>query len=134
MKQHVLVAASQPLAACGLEAILSAEDDFRVVRTIDGLDRLELVVSETPADVLVVDLDGPPHPADLLMRLKHRQPQLKIIAVGTADVASIRSLFDLGVDAYHLHPSSAGKLAAGVRHLLLALKFRQTGAERAESA
>jgi DNA-binding NarL/FixJ family response regulator len=132
MKQHVLVAASQPLAARGLEAILSAEDDFRVVRTIDGLDRLELVVAETPADVLVVDLDGPPHPADLLMRLKHRRPQLKIIAVGTADLASIRALFDLGVDGYHLDPSSAANLAAGVRHLLSALKFRQSGAEASQ--
>jgi len=134
MKQHVLVAASQPLAAAGLEAILSAEDDFRVVRTIDDLDRLELVVAETPADVLVVDLDAPPHPADLLMRLKSRQPQLRIIAVGAADLASIRALFDLGVDGYHLHPATPENLAAGVRQILLALKFRQTGAARAQSA
>ena len=124
MKQHVLVAASQPLAACGLEAILAAADDFRIVRRVDDLSQLELVVAETPADLLVVDLDGPPHPPDLLMRLKHRQPELKIIAVGVADVASIRSLFDLGVDGYHLHPASAERLAAGVSQLVLAMKFR----------
>ncbi len=134
MKQHVLVAASQPMAASGLEAILSAEDDFRVVRTVDDLSQLELVVAEMPADVLVIDLDGPPHPPDLMMRLKHRQPNLKIIAVGVADLPSIRSLFDLGVDGYHLHPATAANLAAGVRHLLLALKFRQIDDERAESA
>jgi DNA-binding NarL/FixJ family response regulator len=135
MMQHVLVAASQPLAARGLEAILSAEDDFQVVRTIDDLGELESVVAETPADVLVLDLDAPPHPPDLIMRLRNRQPALKIVAVGTADLGSIRSLFALGVDGYHLHPKSAQSLAGGVRQILLAMRFRALeGQQRANCA
>jgi DNA-binding NarL/FixJ family response regulator len=103
---------------------LSAEDDFRVVRTIDDFKQLELVVAETPADVLVVDLDSAPHPPDLFMRVKRLQPELKIIAVGAADLESIRTLFDLGADGYHLHPTSADGLVTGVRQLLLAMQFR----------
>jgi DNA-binding NarL/FixJ family response regulator len=131
MKQRVLVAASHVLVACSLDAILSATDDFQVVRTVSDLTEMDAIVAETPVDVLVLDVNGARHSPSMLSRLKHRQTGLKIIAVGTAgDPASIRSAFALGADGYYWHQGTAKEFAGGLRRILLATEFAPVDVDR----
>lgn len=113
MMRRVLVAAS-------LEAGLRAEDDFQVVGTISELSE----VGETPADMVVVDLEALPDPPDLFSRLKERRPELKVIAVGPDDPEVISSVFELGVDGYHVDVADTEELAAGLRQILRATDLR----------
>jgi DNA-binding NarL/FixJ family response regulator len=125
--RRVLVAASQPLAAYNLEASLAEADDFQVVRTINNLSGVAALTAETPADVLLLGLDAPPSQPDLVRRLKDRQPELTVVAVGPDDLDVIQSVFDLGADGYHVHPDEADELAPGLREILLATTFRPVG-------
>jgi DNA-binding NarL/FixJ family response regulator len=128
MKRRVLVADSQPLSICGLQAVLSATDDFEVVRTISDLGEVDAVVAETPAEVLVIDLDGVAYSPSLVMRLKQLQPELKVVAVGAAgDPALIRTAFAMGADGYHVRTVTPDDLLAGLRRILLSTEFTPIG-------
>jgi DNA-binding NarL/FixJ family response regulator len=128
MKRHVLVADSQPLAICGLEAVLATTDDFEVVRTVSDLSEVEAVVAETPADVLVLDLDAASYSPSLVTRLKQLQPELKVVAVGAAgDQALMRTAFAMGADGYHVRTVTPDELLAGLRRILLATEFTPIG-------
>jgi DNA-binding NarL/FixJ family response regulator len=128
VKRRVLVADSHPLAVCGLESVLAQTDDLQVVRAISDLSKVDAVVGETPADVLVLDLDAAPHSPNMLVRLKHVQPKLKIVGVGApGDPASVRSAFALGADGYHVRTVTADELIAGLRRILIATEFTPIG-------
>jgi DNA-binding NarL/FixJ family response regulator len=131
MKQRVLVAANHVLVACRLDAILSATDDFQVVRTVSDLSELDAVLAETPVEVLVLEIDGARHSPSMLSRLKHRQTPLKVIAVGTtSDPASIRAAFALGADGYCSRRGTAKEFAHGLRGILLATEFAPVVVDR----
>jgi DNA-binding NarL/FixJ family response regulator len=128
MKRRVLVADSQPLSICGLEAVLSKTDDFEVVRTVTDLGEVDAVVAETPADLLVIDLDAVSYSPSFVMRLKQLQPGLKVVAVGAAgDSALIRTAFAMGADGYHVRTVTPDELVAGLRRLVLATEFTPIG-------
>ena len=129
MKRRVLVADTQPLAICGLEAILSATDDFQVVRTINDLSQVEAVVAETDAELLVIELDGMSYSPSFLARLRQLQPKLKIVGVGApGDPALIRTAFAMGADGYHVRTVTPDELLEGLRQILLATEFTPIGA------
>jgi DNA-binding NarL/FixJ family response regulator len=131
MKRRVLVADTQPLAICGLEAVLSATDDFHVVRTINDLIQVEAAVGETDADLLVIELDAVSYSPSFFMQLKRLQPELKIVAVGApGDPALIRTAFAMGADGYHVRTVTTEELLAGLRRILLATEFTPIGAAR----
>ena len=129
MKRRVLVADTQPLAICGLEAILSATDDFQVVRTINDLSQVEAIVAETDAELLVIELDGMSYSPSFLARLRQLQPELKIVGVGApGDPALIRTAFAMGADGYHVRTVTPDELLEGLRQILLATEFTPIGA------
>ena len=128
MKRRVVVADSQPLAIHGLEAVLASTKDFEVVRAIGDLSTVDAVMAETPADVLIIDLDAAPHSPNMLTRLKQMQPDMKVVAVGAAgNPAAIRSAFALGADGYHVRTITADELITGLRRILLASEFTPIG-------
>ena len=128
MKRRVVVADSQPLAVHGLEAVLASTDDFEVVRTINDLSEVDAAIAETPADVLIIDLDAAPHSPTLLSRLKQLQPEMKIVGVGApGNPAAIRSAFARGADGFHVRTVTADELVAGLRQILVAAEFTPIG-------
>jgi DNA-binding NarL/FixJ family response regulator len=131
MKRRVLVADTQPLAICGLEAVLSATDDFQVVRTVNDLTQVEAALGETDADLIVIELDGMSYSPSFFMQLRRLQPELKIVAVGApGDPALIRTAFAMGADGYHVRTVTTEELLAGLRRILLATEFTPIGAAR----
>jgi DNA-binding NarL/FixJ family response regulator len=128
MKRRVVVADSQPLAVHGLEAVLASTTDFEIVRVIGDLSTVDDAIAETPAYVLIIDLDATPHSPNMLTRLKHLQPEMKIVAVGAAgNPAAIRSALALGADGYHVRTVTADELITGLRRILLATEFMPIG-------
>ncbi len=128
MKRRVVVADSQPLAIHGLEAVLASTDDFELVRAINDFAQVDAAIAETPADVLIIDLDAAPHSPNMLARLKQLQPELKIVGVGApGNPAAIRSAFALGADGFHVRTVTADELVAGLRRILVAADFTPIG-------
>jgi DNA-binding NarL/FixJ family response regulator len=107
---------------------LASTGDFELVRAIGDLSTVDAAIAETPADVLIIDLDAAPHSPNMLTRLKHLQPEMKIVAVGAAgNPAAIRSAFALGADGYHVRTVTADELVTGLRRILLASEFTPIG-------
>jgi DNA-binding NarL/FixJ family response regulator len=128
MKRRVVVADSQPLAVYGLEAVLASTEDFEVVRTISDFSEVDSAIAETPADMLIIDLDAAPHSPNMLTRLKQVQPEMKIVGVGApGNPAAIRSAFALGADGFHVRTVTADELVTGLRRILVAAEFTPIG-------
>ena len=103
------------LSSCGIERVTVKEAEA-------GAD---LLAGVTPSefgiqDVVVADLAGREHPADIIRDLARRcSPEARIIAFGTEnDVTLCRALFRAGASDYLVHPVSGPQFLASVSDLL----------------
>jgi DNA-binding NarL/FixJ family response regulator len=100
------------LESAGIATLAAATT---IASASDALDR-------TAPSAVVVDAgltDGSTSPLDLVTRLRHRQPELKVVCLDDAgDRRAIGRLLAAGADAVFLRQSSPVELARAIRRLV----------------
>jgi DNA-binding NarL/FixJ family response regulator len=131
MMRHVIVADRHPLLIRGIEAVLNATNDFRVVCTVTGPDDLEQALTTTDADLLLLDVTVTDELPGLLMRVRHLHPSLKVVLAGApGNLAQIRAAFAQGAAGYLLDTVEPDEFVAGLRRILHASEFTPIGDAR----
>lgn len=129
--RRVIVADGHPLLIRGIEAVLNATSDFRVVCTVTALDDLEGALAATDADLLLLDVAVTDELPCLLMRVRRLRPSLKVVLAGAPENrAQIRSAFANGAAGYLLYTVEPDEFVAGLRRILNASEFTPIGDAR----
>lgn len=129
--RRVIVADGHPLLIRGIEAVLNATNDFRVVCTVTAPDDLERVLATTDADLLLLDVAVTDELPGLLARVRHLRPSLKVVLAGEpGNRAQIRAAFAKGAAGYLLYTVEPEEFVAGLRRTLNASEFTPIGDAR----
>ncbi|SMF52339.1 two component transcriptional regulator, LuxR family [Alteromonadaceae bacterium Bs31] len=117
---RVIVAEDQALVRGALCALLQMEPDIEIVgQAKDGREAIELL-SNTPADVLVTDIEMPEVTGiELLEHCRIKHPQLKTVIVTTFGRAGyIKRALAMGVNGFLLKDAPSEELAQALRRVM----------------
>lgn len=116
---RVLLVEDQGMVLGALAALLGLESDFEVVGTAaDGAEALKLL-EETPADVVLTDIEMPNLTGlELAAEVQGRFPAVKVMILTTfARPGYLRRALDAGASGYLLKDAPADQLAEGIRRV-----------------
>jgi two-component system response regulator NreC len=101
----------------GVKALLSAQDDIRIVAEADSARAGKLIVEREDVDILLVDWRLPDVPGDVFMREAHRKrPSLKLVALTMfTDEQHIAEAFAAGAVAYVGKDAPTSELLEAIR-------------------
>lgn len=129
---RVLVADDHGIVRDGLRLLLSTLEAVEVVGEAgDGI-RLQSLLEECPADLLLLDLNMPGlNRLQVIHDLRQRHPRLKILVLtANTELATVRSVLDAGVHGYLSKGEETGELLeaidalrAGKTYLARSLRF-----------
>ena len=117
---RIVIAEDQALVAGALAALLSLEEDLRIVgRASNGKAALDLVERERP-DVVITDIEMPEMTGlELAQALRERALPCKLIVLTTfARAGYLRRALDAGASGYLLKDAPSETLAAAVRKVM----------------
>lgn len=120
---RVLIADDHGIVRDGLRLLLSTLDDIRIVgEAADGL-RLQALLEEQRADLLLLDLNMPGlNRLQFIHELRQRHPRLRILVLtANTELATVRSVLDAGVHGY----LSKGEDTAELLEAIVALRSGQ---------
>jgi DNA-binding NarL/FixJ family response regulator len=101
----------------GVKALLSAEDDIRIVAEAETARAGKLLVDREDVDILLVDWRLPDLPGDVFMREAHRKrPSLKLVALTMfTDEQHVADAFAAGAVAYVCKDAPTTELLDAIR-------------------
>lgn len=116
---RVLLVEDQGMVLGALAALLGLEPDFEVVGTAgDGAEALKRL-AETPADVVLTDIEMPGMSGlELAAEVREQHPGTKVMILTTfARPGYLRRALDAGASGYLLKDAPAGQLAQAIRRV-----------------
>lgn len=116
----------------GLGRLLESTSEFLIVGQCATIDEAVAVLSETPADVVLLDYDlGDEQGSRLLANLRHREGVAKILMVtaGMSDEA-ILQIMESGASGVFLKQSGPDQLVAAIHRVVNNELWLDTGAVR----
>lgn len=119
MNVRVIIAEDQAMVRGALAALLTIEGDIEVVgQAEDGRQALELL-SNTPADVLLTDIEMPHITGlELAAEIQRRRLPVRVAILTTfARAGYLRRALDAGVAGYLLKDAPASTLANAIRRI-----------------
>lgn len=116
----IIIAEDHALIREGLRSLLAQMPDFDIVADTGDGALVEQLLSQTPADLLLLDLDLPGcHGIAITARIKQRHPRIKIlILTGSTDRNSVRQAFAAGADGYLLKLADSAELLEAIPSVL----------------
>ncbi|WP_207888404.1 response regulator transcription factor [Pseudomonas sp. 30_B] len=121
---RVLVADDHGIVRDGLRLLLSTLEAVEVVGEAGDSIRLQSLLEECPADLLLLDLNMPGlNRLQVIHDLRQRHPRLKILVLtANTELATVRSVLDAGVQGY----LSKGEETSELLEAIDALRAGQT--------
>src|ERR1044071_7514140 len=120
MKASILLADDHPIVRNGLQVVLSAEPDLRVIgEAVDGLEALRLADRHKP-DVLVLDLAMPGMDGlEVIRQIRKRSPRTRVVVLSMyKNEAYVWEALKNGAIGYVLKDSVPTDIVAAVREAL----------------
>ena len=116
----IIIAEDHALIREGLRSLLAQTTDFDIVADTGDGALVEQLLSQTPADLLLLDLDLPGcHGIALTARIKQQHPRIKVlILTGSTDRNSVRQAFAAGADGYLLKLEDSSELLEAIPTVL----------------
>jgi DNA-binding NarL/FixJ family response regulator len=116
----IVIAEDHTLIREGLRSLLAQAADCEIVADTGDGALVEQLLLQTPADLLLLDLDLPGcHGIALTARIKQRHPHIKIlILTGSTHHNSVRQAFAAGADGYLLKLADSGELLEAIPAVL----------------
>lgn len=116
---RVIIADDHGIVRDGLRLLLSTLEQVEVVgEAADGL-RLQTLLEEQHADLLLLDLNMPGlNRLQFIRELRQRHPRLKILVLtANTETATVRSVLDAGVHGYLSKGEDAAELLEAIESL-----------------
>ncbi|MCP8464931.1 response regulator transcription factor [Pseudomonas sp. ZM23] len=116
---RVLIADDHGIVRDGLRLLLSTQEQVEVVGEAgDGI-RLQALLTQCPADLLLLDLNMPGlNRLQFIHELRQRHPRLKILVLtANTELATVRSVLDAGVHGYLSKGEDTGELLEALEAL-----------------
>ncbi|SMG27977.1 response regulator [Sphingobacterium psychroaquaticum] len=118
---NIAITDDHPLLLEGLKNILSKEEDFHVIGCFPDAKSTLAFLSETPPQVLLLDINLPDaNSLDLVADMKRKYPDLRILIISVHnEYAVIKSMLDQGANGYVQKNSSVDDIVTGIKTILL---------------
>ena len=116
MTVKIIIIDDHPVVRFGVKQMLSAADNIEVVAEMDDVDNLIQVLSDTGADILLLDLElEHTHGVDALRLVRENAPDTKVIIYTSHDEEDrIVQAAELGVDGYLLKGCGQNELVSAI--------------------
>lgn len=120
MTTRLAIAEDHALIREGLKSLLAHVPDLEIVADTGDGAKVEQLLAQTQADLLLLDLDLPGcHGIALTARIKQQYPNIKIlILTGSTDHASVIQAFTAGADGYLLKHEDSSELLEAIPAVL----------------
>lgn len=118
---RIILAEDHLVVRDGLRNVLEKDPGIRIVgEAANGNEVLEMVLTDTPADLVVTDLNMPGmNGIELIDRLKEQAPQIKLVVLSMLDNEKfVIQAFKAGAVAYLLKSVSSDELLFAIRHVM----------------
>ena len=115
---RVALVDDHPLVRSGLSALIDGEDDLQVVTQADSLETAVAALRETPADVVLMDLnlgDGPGGAEATAAVLALAEPPVVVVLTTYETEADVIAAMQAGASGYLLKGATAEERFAGTR-------------------
>ncbi|QBQ40711.1 response regulator transcription factor [Sphingobacterium psychroaquaticum] len=118
---NIAITDDHPLLLEGLKNILSKEEDFHVIGCFPDAKSTLAFLSETPPQVLLLDINLPDaNSLDLVADMKRKYPDLRILIISVHnEYAVIKSMLDQGANGYVQKNSSVDDIVTGIKTILV---------------
>lgn len=120
MTTRLAIVEDHALIREGLKSLLAHVPDLEIVADTGDGAKVEQLLAQTQADLLLLDLDLPGcHGIALAARIKQQHPAIKIlILTGSTDHASVIQAFAAGADGYLLKHEDSNELLEAIPAVL----------------
>jgi DNA-binding NarL/FixJ family response regulator len=117
---RALLADDHALVRAGIRNALQDLPNLQVVGEIANGKELFQVLAETPADILLIDVNMPEfEPFSAIQNIRQQYPPLKILVISAYDDdIYVQGLLAVGVNGYHLKDQSLHDLRLAVEQIL----------------
>ncbi|MGC4008181.1 MAG: response regulator transcription factor [Pseudomonas sp.] len=136
---RVLIADDHGIVRDGLRLLLSTLDGVEVVGEAADGQRLQALLEEQRADILLLDLNMPGlNRLQFILELRQRHPRLRILVLtANTELSTVRSVLDAGVHGYLSKGEDTAELLeaiaalrSGQHYLARSLRFQLEGPAR----
>lgn len=120
LKTNILIADDHSIVAGGIAAILNTTDHLNIIGVVDDGQKVLNTVSETPVDLVLLDINMPVmNGIECTRRLKAQHPDTKVIVVTMYNRKQfIRELFEVGADGCVLKSNSGKELLSAIERVV----------------
>ncbi len=120
LKTNILIADDHSIVAGGIEAILHTAHHLNVIGIVDNGQKVLDTVSETPVDLVLLDINMPiMNGIECTRRLKAQYPEIKVIVITMYNRKQfIRELFEVGADGCILKSNTGKELLTALERVI----------------
>ena len=114
---RVLLVDDHPVVRSGIRGFLENARDIKIAGEADTGEQALRLIEETPADVLLLDMELPDIPGtQVAMQVKQSHPELKILSLSAHDDSTyVREVLEMGAAGYLMKEEAPDVILEAVR-------------------